>query len=207
MENFYLNVPIPPRPKGKNAPKEISLEECLREKMYTEIEGGCEPSDKYHYPPSGQGQGGNSAASPGKIMERTTLLAPPEVCIINLGRAIWDSRGAAKEFRKVVLPDQLDMTPYLETRGQPANQSAKYQLVSVISHRGRTVTQGHYVANILMDGKWYRFDDEEVSEIMVDKVMVGGSNSFTPYLALYEKIPEEDGVGDEQNAPRKGKRS
>ena len=42
--------------------------------------------------------------------------------------------------------------------------SAKYQLNSIGYHYGHALN-GHYIANILSDSKWYLADDCTVSEI------------------------------------------
>ena len=60
---------------------------------------------------------------------------------------------------------------------------AEYELYATVEHTGNT-NFGHYVANCIIDDKWYRFNDDKVSEI--DKKEIVSKNS---YLLFYKRMP------------------
>lgn len=83
----------------------------------------------------------------------------------------------------------------------------RYRLRAVITHKGRTVHSGHYMAWVChypsspsgqhtakgkaSSGIWYCFDDDQVSQVSETdiKALEGGGDWHSAYLLIYEKIP------------------
>lgn len=64
-----------------------------------------------------------------------------------------------------------------------------YQLHSIITHKGRSADSGHYMSWVRQEdeSKWWKFDDDKVSEMFTEDVMklVGGGDREMAYLLLY----------------------
>uniref|UniRef100_A0A1I7UF53 Ubiquitin carboxyl-terminal hydrolase n=1 Tax=Caenorhabditis tropicalis TaxID=1561998 RepID=A0A1I7UF53_9PELO len=71
-----------------------------------------------------------------------------------------------------------------------SNNSGFYELRGVITHKGRSSQDGHYVAWLRSseDGKWRLFDDENVTEVTSDDILKtsGGGDHHCAYILLYE---------------------
>ena len=69
--------------------------------------------------------------------------------------------------------------------------TANYQLVSVITHKGRSTDSGHYVAWCQDKGeKWLKFDDDEVTQKTIEDILFlkGGGDWHMAYYLLYRKL-------------------
>ena len=73
----------------------------------------------------------------------------------------------------------LDISNYII--GCNDNQRALYNLIGVINHFGGGF-YGHYTSNCLNRNKWYKFDDEIISEIDKDKISTNSA-----YILFYQK--------------------
>ena len=73
----------------------------------------------------------------------------------------------------------LDISNYII--GSNDNQRALYNLIGVINHFGGGF-YGHYTSNCLNRNKWYKFDDEIISEIDKDKISTNSA-----YILFYQK--------------------
>jgi len=77
--------------------------------------------------------------------------------------------------------------------GQPSsyvNDSGKYELVAVLTHKGRDADSGHYVAWVKQAAdKWLKYDDDRVSEVPSDEIKKldgkGGGDWHIAYMCLY----------------------
>lgn len=70
------------------------------------------------------------------------------------------------ELDRLLLEDEQGATNQSTQSNSEAGRgtgSGKYQLIGVISHRGRNTDHGHYVCHLLKDGKWIFFNDEKVA--------------------------------------------
>jgi len=70
------------------------------------------------------------------------------------------------------------------------NDSGKYELIAVLTHKGRSADSGHYIAWVKQDdNKWLKFDDEKVSMVDNDEIVKlngkGGADWNIAYLCLY----------------------
>ena len=80
----------------------------------------------------------------------------------------------------------------------------RYVLTSFISHVGKSMTSGHYIAYVRKGSSWYMMDDQRVSEnlkdswtlqlsgnkIQVSVITKDQAMSVKPYILFYEKETE-----------------
>lgn len=75
--------------------------------------------------------------------------------------------------------------------------TGEYELVSVITHQGRSSDSGHYIAWVQNKGAaWYKYNDDEVTDQKQDHVMnlKGGGDWHIAYFLVYRKqqfLPED----------------
>jgi len=70
------------------------------------------------------------------------------------------------------------------------NDSGKYELIAVLTHKGRSADSGHYIAWVKQeDDKWLKFDDDRVSIVNTEEITKlngkGGADWNIAYLCLY----------------------
>jgi ubiquitin carboxyl-terminal hydrolase 14 len=66
-----------------------------------------------------------------------------------------------------------------------------YQLIAVVTHKGRSADGGHYVGWVHQSGDdWFQYDDDIVSTVQTDEILAlrGGGDWHTAYLCIYRKI-------------------
>jgi ubiquitin carboxyl-terminal hydrolase 14 len=66
-----------------------------------------------------------------------------------------------------------------------------YQLVAVVTHKGRSADGGHYVGWVHKSGDdWLQYDDDLVSNVKIDDILAlrGGGDWHTAYLCIYRKL-------------------
>jgi ubiquitin carboxyl-terminal hydrolase 14 len=69
--------------------------------------------------------------------------------------------------------------------------TGNYELVAVVTHKGRSADGGHYLGWVHQEGDtWMCFDDDIVTTVKTDDIMGlrGGGDWHTAYLAIYRKI-------------------
>ncbi|KAI0133536.1 ubiquitin carboxyl-terminal hydrolase [Xylariales sp. AK1849] len=130
----------------------------------------------------------------------------PPLLFVRILRTTQD--GKAKIGRRVTFPiDNLDMTDYtIDTSGNPdaakldgfSNQKL-YDLYAVISHRGRTINEGHYIAHVrdyksVDRTQWFECNDRTISkkqvdgrDSSVDRAWFTNADDFTPYVLFYKR--------------------
>jgi ubiquitin carboxyl-terminal hydrolase 8 len=86
-----------------------------------------------------------------------------------------------KQQTYVDFPFHLDMSPFTLVPGQ---RYVSYNLYGISNHYG-TMEGGHYTAYCknVEYGKWYKFDDHEVSEISNNNVRSGAA-----YILFYSSV-------------------
>ncbi|CAD6200012.1 unnamed protein product [Caenorhabditis auriculariae] len=69
-----------------------------------------------------------------------------------------------------------------------SNNSGFYDLKAVVTHKGRSVKSGHYVAWVRIRDQWVLCDDENISFCTAEDVLKtsGGGDWHTAYILLYE---------------------
>ncbi|KAK9810249.1 hypothetical protein WJX72_007323 [[Myrmecia] bisecta] len=66
--------------------------------------------------------------------------------------------------------------------------TGRYDLVAVLTHKGRSADSGHYVSWVKQDdGQWIQFDDDEMIPRKEDEIitLAGGGDWHMAYLLLY----------------------
>jgi len=70
-------------------------------------------------------------------------------------------------------------------------ETGQYQLIGVITHKGRSTNSGHYVAWCHDQGeKWVKFDDDKTSSCTTEEVMAlrGGGDWHMAYYLIYRRL-------------------
>ena len=69
--------------------------------------------------------------------------------------------------------------------------TGNYELIAVVTHKGRSADGGHYVGWVHQSGDtWLCFDDDIVSTVKTDDILQlkGGGDWHTAYLTIYRKL-------------------
>ncbi|XP_063718866.1 ubiquitin carboxyl-terminal hydrolase 14-like [Symsagittifera roscoffensis] len=76
-----------------------------------------------------------------------------------------------------------------------SSNSAKYELISVLTHQGRNSSSGHYIAWVKKaDDYWFKCDDDKISAVTNDEILKlsGGGDWHMAYLLFYKtRSPEK----------------
>jgi len=77
--------------------------------------------------------------------------------------------------------------------GLPSNFCGQYELMGIVTHKGRSADSGHYIGWVRKgpeSDKWWKFDDDVVTEIPNSEVMQlhGGADSHIAYLNFYRYV-------------------
>lgn len=70
-------------------------------------------------------------------------------------------------------------------------QTGNYELVGVITHKGRSSDSGHYVSWVQQKGDaWLKFDDDIVTQVTIEDVLNlrGGGDWHMAYYLLYRRL-------------------
>lgn len=100
-------------------------------------------------------------------------------------RELEESKDKPKDYKSV----DAELGTGLDT--------GSYQLVGVVTHKGRSAESGHYVGwTHSKDDDWVRYDDDVVTWVGLDEIMQlkGGGDWHMAYILLYRKlqlIPQE----------------
>ncbi|EGW35484.1 uncharacterized protein SPAPADRAFT_48473 [Spathaspora passalidarum NRRL Y-27907] len=105
----------------------------------------------------------------------------PETLTIHLKRFKFNGNSSSKVKQSIRYSKYLDLDQYTE-----GDITAKYRLVSVIVHEGRSISSGHYVAHCLQpDGvTWCTYDDEYINRIE-ERVALSDPSA---YVLVYTKL-------------------
>ena len=212
-----LNLNLPALPKAGNNIRHggnavLTLEDCLESNARSDLEWRCENCLKKPSPPSPE----QKQAAVRNMWKKVHY--PPEVLLLRLARfkarlkkgeqVFRKGSGAVfdKDCAKVAIPEVLDLTSFVETRGVSGSLLTRYRLQSIISHQG-TQEGGHYITHICRDGKWSSFnDDKDVQQTTLSKIL-NQPGEFTPYVLLYEKIVQDDVTEDHHDKDGNGSTS
>lgn len=175
----------------------ITLEDCIARSLSVPLEGyRCDTCKK------ARAQGTSAS------LKKTKFYKVPEVLFIRIVRFAQLPNGlSAKEYRKVIIPEYLDLAPYLETKAFPEKKGMQYRLVGAIMHQG-ALRRGHYI-NICRTGSgdWYEINDTAVQRSDFSKVNshpanVSSDSIFLPYILAYTKVYDDKELEKEVPAPR-----
>ncbi|EGG17025.1 ubiquitin hydrolase B [Cavenderia fasciculata] len=118
----------------------------------------------------------------------------PKILIVHFKRFAYDTE-AQKLDKFISFPTTLTLKSHNSHAPPPsqpqtfastilaAASAKKYSLLSVVSHHGKGLSQGHYTCDVLQPNlQWMRFDDALVSEITEQEVL-----NREAYLLLYQQ--------------------
>ena len=69
--------------------------------------------------------------------------------------------------------------------------TGRYQLISVLTHQGRSSESGHYIGWVhKMGDKWHKFDDKEVTMVTTNEVLElkGGGDWHMAYICFFKQL-------------------
>lgn len=96
---------------------------------------------------------------------------------------------AAKQARQLEEDKNHDEKLY-RPHGQGLD-TGNYELVAVVTHKGRSADGGHYVGWVHESGdNWLCFDDDIVTTVKGEEILNlrGGGDWHTAYLTIYRKL-------------------
>lgn len=171
---FTLKVEVPP-PPVPGSEKAISIEECLR------LTPKEETLDEYRL------KTGQSVTATRKV----SLAALPPFLILHMKRFQFNPRTleVKKIDRKVTVRERITIEPYLQSPAlrEQTRGGVDYELRGMVLHHGISAEGGHYTAEVKRGTKWYRIDDNRVSEMKLSEVLHADSRR-TPYLLLWARL-------------------
>jgi ubiquitin carboxyl-terminal hydrolase 14 len=74
--------------------------------------------------------------------------------------------------------------------GIPDSFTGDYELMGVVTHKGRDADSGHYIGWVRQEpgsSFWWKCDDDKVSEVKTEEILAlkGGGDWHTAYLSFY----------------------
>ena len=103
--------------------------------------------------------------------------------ILNLGRKI-----EAKMFKD---DKNFKVENVVKKEGQEMIPTGKYQLISVITHQGRSSESGHYIGWVhKKDDKWLKYDDDTVTMVTTTDILElkGGGDWHMAYICFFKML-------------------
>lgn len=96
--------------------------------------------------------------------------------------------------RKIVPPTYTKFEPTHFEDDHGSNNHGWYSLKAVLTHKGRSIDGGHYIAWTKQeDGRWVKFDDDTATVVTEEEVLAlsGGGDWHTAYICIFEtkKLP------------------
>lgn len=132
----------------------------------------------------------------------STIDRSPETLAIHLKRFKFNGNSSSKVKQPIHYLKYLDLSKYTSSM-----DPTKYQLICVITHEGRSILSGHYIAHCLQpDNTWATYDDEYINKINEREALSDPSAYVLIYTKLTPKPKKrvEEGAKDHQH-PKKRK--
>ena len=105
-------------------------------------------------------------------------------------KIVGKAAKAAEKFEEEKKHDEILYRPHGHGR-----DTGNYELVAVVTHKGRSAEGGHYVGWVHARGdEWLCFDDDIVTSVKSDEILQlrGGGDWHTAYLAFYRKLETDE---------------
>jgi len=113
-----------------------------------------------------------------KIKKGTIMVQTPEILTVTLSRFKFDTSGS-----KIQKKVKINNTIHVSTK----TGKVKYELKSMIIHKGLSLLYGHYIAVVKhFNGKWYQCDDD-VPSIEKNIDIKAGHENKDAYILFYKK--------------------
>lgn len=159
------------------AEKVIELEDCIEQFFKDEV-----ISDGYNCEKCGK--------SNKKSIKTTKIQEEPEYLCVHLKKYEFDGNESKKMKQKVEFNKYLDFNAY-KVHDKNRKTPSIYQLISVTSHTGRSLSSGHYTTKALQPGgSWARYDDDLIESITEKDVLERTNDAY--YLVYARLTPLED---------------
>lgn len=114
-------------------------------------------------------------------IKSSTIDRSPEVLTIHLKRFKFNGSQSLKVKQSIKYSKYLDLSKFATKK----DNTSVYKLISVISHEGRSILSGHYIAHCLQpDNTWCTYDDEYINKINEVQAM----NDPSAYVLIYSKL-------------------
>jgi ubiquitin carboxyl-terminal hydrolase 14 len=130
-------------------------------------------------------------ATKAKVLRRVTfpkVLDIYEFCAPETQRSLDVGRDMQRQMRE----EGKDEDPMsLDAELGTGIETGQYQLVGVVTHKGRSADSGHYVGWVhYKDDLWVCYDDERVEFVSIDDILrlSGGGDWHMAYICLYRKL-------------------
>ncbi|EGD90261.1 hypothetical protein H112_02733 [Trichophyton rubrum D6] len=115
----------------------------------------------------------------------------PEVLVIQITRfKVSESGESSKVTAEVQFAEDLDLTERLLPQARSVGETLRYQLTSVIVHRGATIKEGHYMSYVKGPrGNWTCLNDDFSCEADINVILGYQDDNNVPYVLIYNRLP------------------
>jgi ubiquitin carboxyl-terminal hydrolase 8 len=170
---MLIHIPIPSKEEVniRNTDKNVTLFDCFNKQCECEL---LEGDNAWFNEKENKKQ---------NVNKRLLFWSLPNIMIIDIKRFITSMNGKSKKNQQFIdIPiNNVDFSKYVEGY---AKETYIYDLYAICNHHGQ-IDGGHYSATIrTSNGKWYNFNDTQVTEILVNDNIISGN---TPYCLFYRK--------------------
>ena len=170
---MLIHIPIPSKEEVniRNIDKNVTLFDCFNKQCECEM---LEGDNAWFNENENKKQ---------NVNKRLLFWSLPNIMIIDIKRFITSMNGKSKKNQQFIdIPiNNVDFSKYVEGY---AKETYIYDLYAICNHHGQ-IDGGHYSATIrTSNGKWYNFNDTQVTEILVNDNIISGN---TPYCLFYRK--------------------
>ncbi|KDD76045.1 ubiquitin carboxyl-terminal hydrolase [Helicosporidium sp. ATCC 50920] len=122
----------------------------------------------------------SKSKQPVDATKRLSIYSLPPVLVLHLMRFGFGIAGTTKIERYIAFEQELEICSSWLSRDSK-DRGTTYELFACVTHHGKTVTSGHYTADVLQtDGRWLRYDDAAVCRVH-PRTVLGGK----PYILFY----------------------
>ena len=118
-----------------------------------------------------------------KIIDLYDMCTEETKELLNLGRKIESKLMKDDKDFKIENVKKEEGKEYIPT--------GRYQLISVLTHQGRSSESGHYIGWVhKIDDKWLKFDDSEVTMVSTNEVLElkGGGDWHMAYICFFKQL-------------------
>ena len=118
-----------------------------------------------------------------KIIDLYDMCTEETKELLNIGRKIESKLMKDDKDFKIENVKREEGKEYVPT--------GRYQLISVLTHQGRSSESGHYIGWVhKMDDKWLKYDDSEVTMVTTNDVLElkGGGDWHMAYICFFRQL-------------------